>query len=42
MNMSFKEAARALGLDAAWEGSFSGICIDSRKVEKGCLFAAIR
>lgn len=42
MKMSFKEAAEALGLDAAVEGSFSGVCIDSRKVTEGCLFAAIK
>ncbi|MCI8497349.1 MAG: UDP-N-acetylmuramoyl-tripeptide--D-alanyl-D-alanine ligase, partial [Clostridiales bacterium] len=42
MKMSFKEAAEALGLDAAKEGSFSDVCIDSRKVTPGCLFAAIK
>lgn len=40
--MTFKEAAAAVGSATELEGSFSCICTDTRKIEDGCLFVAIK
>ncbi len=40
--MTFKEAAAAVGSKTELEGSFACICTDTRKIEDGCLFIAIK
>lgn len=40
--MTFKEAAAAVGSVTELAGSFSCICTDTRKIEDGCLFIAIK
>ncbi|MBQ4626707.1 MAG: UDP-N-acetylmuramoyl-tripeptide--D-alanyl-D-alanine ligase, partial [Clostridia bacterium] len=40
--MTFKEAAAAVGSKTELEGSFSAVCTDTRKIEDGCLFVAIK
>ncbi len=40
--MTFKEAAAAVGSKTELNGSFACVCTDTRKIEKGCLFIAIK
>lgn len=40
--MTFKEAAAAVGSATELDGSFGCICTDTRKIEDGCLFIAIK
>ncbi len=40
--MTFKEAAQAVKSTTVLSGSFNCICTDTRKIEKGCLFIAIK
>lgn len=40
--MTFKEAAAAVGSETELAGSFDCICTDTRKIEDGCLFVAIK
>ncbi len=40
--MTFKEAAAAVGSVSILAGSFDCICTDTRKIEDGCLFIAIK
>lgn len=40
--MTFKEAAAAVGSQTELAGSFDCICTDTRKIEDGCLFVAIK
>ncbi len=40
--ITLKEIAYALGADAVGEAVITDICIDTRKITKGCLFICIR
>lgn len=40
--LTFKEAALAVKSKTALEGSFGCVCTDTRKIEEGCLFIAIK
>ncbi len=40
--LTFIEAASAVGSESRLEGSFGCICTDTRKIEQGCLFIAIK
>lgn len=40
--LTFIEAALAVGSESRLEGSFGCICTDTRKIEQGCLFIAIK
>lgn len=40
--LTFKEAALAVKSETSLEGSFSCVCTDTRKIEEGCLFIAIK
>lgn len=40
--LTFKEAALAVGSETNLEGSFDCVCTDTRKIENGCLFIAIK
>lgn len=39
---SIREAASAVGSKCAGDGQITSVCIDSRSIQPGCLFAAIR
>ncbi len=40
--LTFKEAALAVRSETNLEGSFNCVCTDTRKIEEGCLFIAIK
>ena len=40
--LMFKEAAKAVKSESELNGSFNCVCTDTRKIEPGCLFIAIR
>ncbi len=41
-SMTFSEAAKAVGSESNLCGSFDAVCTDTRKIEKGSLFIAIK